>query len=92
MQQTDPSHVWRERCITLGHRIAVRVGNRTGSVISETTNHIDVKGCQPLKTGLYSSCLSCGSYLQCPKTQSLCSFICLKYIRGNRVEERVWAL
>lgn len=33
MQQTDPSHVWRERCIMLGHRIAVRVGSRAGSVL-----------------------------------------------------------
>lgn len=92
MEQTDPSHVWRERCIMLGHRIAVRVGSRAGSVISETTNRIDVRGCQPLKTGFYSSGLSCGPSLQSPKTQSLFSFICLKYIRGNRVEERVWAL
>lgn len=29
--------------ITMGHRIAIRVGKRTGSVISRTTNRIDVR-------------------------------------------------
>lgn len=85
MQQTNPSHVWSERCISLGHGRATRVGNRTGSVISRTTNHIDVRDCQPLKTGLYNSSICCGLILQSPERRSLFSL----HIWCNRVEVRV---
>lgn len=78
--------------ITMGHRIAVKVGKGTGSVISRTTNRIDVRAWQPLKIGLYYSSPLLWSLLQSPKRRSLLSFICLKRIRESRVEERMWPL
>lgn len=92
MQQSNPSHVWSERCITLRHRITIRVGNRRGSMISRTTNHIDVRTCQPLKTGWCNSSISCGPSLQPPKRWSLFSFIHLKYIWCNKAELRLQPL
>jgi hypothetical protein len=88
MQQTDPSHVWSERSVKVSRSVAIRVGHRTESMLSRSTNYIDMRASQLLKIGFYYSSPCFGP----PKGKSLFSFIHAKCIRGNRFEDRLWAL